>query len=632
MMSDLKWRFPGNGYTEEHGIDTADMETFKKDPIASLARELCQNSIDARRMYDKPVTVHFNSFCIPSVDIPDVDRLRIEIQSCRREWIRHRKISAQLEEMENAICRQDIECLRISDFNTKGLTGVGGIEKKSWYLLTKGSGISDKEGTRGGSKGIGKFATFVASEFNTVFYSTITVENEQGFQGICKLCSTSIEGSDEKTIGTGYYGIDSKNNPLLSSKSLDPSFKRENGEFGTDIYIIGFRKEASWKREIITKVLDSFMAAIVKNELVVKVDDVIIDNLSVESVISSENFILKRLISNIKSQYYLLTNPSVHKEPITIDGYGDALLYIKGFGKEDIDLATNNCVMIRYPYMKIRTYESISSIPCSALCIINDNTLNSVLRDIENPQHTDWELKRVTDTSKRQEIQRIISELRNKILEIAKEYLTSSENAETDIEGASDYLPESGDHSLGEKKAYNKRETTRILPPRKNKIREEVGIKENQDPEAFMPDIGSITEGEGVPKPQGQNESQVGKPTDSDVEGKKAEGENDILLRERLSGIKYRFFVLNKDQGLYAVVFDAPFDEHECELELYLLDDSGITEQLTILEASVNGNALTIQNGKSVLFEMYESKRYKFSLKTNEKELFASEVRIYANR
>ena len=37
------WRFPGNGYTQDQGLDTSDMETFKKDPIVSLARELCQN-------------------------------------------------------------------------------------------------------------------------------------------------------------------------------------------------------------------------------------------------------------------------------------------------------------------------------------------------------------------------------------------------------------------------------------------------------------------------------------------------------------------------------------------------------------------------------------------------------------
>ena len=39
MNEEIKWRFKGNNYTTEFGLDTSDMETFKKDPIASLARE-----------------------------------------------------------------------------------------------------------------------------------------------------------------------------------------------------------------------------------------------------------------------------------------------------------------------------------------------------------------------------------------------------------------------------------------------------------------------------------------------------------------------------------------------------------------------------------------------------------------
>ena len=43
MEEKENWRFKGNNYTYENGLDTADMETFKKDTIASLARESCQN-------------------------------------------------------------------------------------------------------------------------------------------------------------------------------------------------------------------------------------------------------------------------------------------------------------------------------------------------------------------------------------------------------------------------------------------------------------------------------------------------------------------------------------------------------------------------------------------------------------
>ena len=57
------WRFPGNNYLQEQGIDTPDMETFAQDPIASLARESCQNSIDAR-IEGQTARIEFKTFDI----------------------------------------------------------------------------------------------------------------------------------------------------------------------------------------------------------------------------------------------------------------------------------------------------------------------------------------------------------------------------------------------------------------------------------------------------------------------------------------------------------------------------------------------------------------------------------------
>ena len=167
---------------------------------------------------------------------------------------------------------------------------------------------------------------------------------------------------------------------------------------------------------MITKILDSFSAAIIFGTLEVKVDDVLINNETILEVIENQDNILKTSYKNIKSQYILLTDNTVHKREMDIDGLGTATIYLKEFENDEDELATNNCVMIRYPYMKITTLTSISSVPCSALCIIGDNTLNSILRYIENPQHTNWELKRITDTAKRDEVKCIKDDLTNKIL------------------------------------------------------------------------------------------------------------------------------------------------------------------------------------------------------------------------
>ncbi|MDE6656054.1 MAG: hypothetical protein K2J85_03590, partial [Anaeroplasmataceae bacterium] len=219
---DNTWRFPGNGYTQDQGLDTSDMETFKRDPIASLARELCQNSIDARRQNTKgPVRIEFKSFSIKKDEIPQGELIEKQILACKETWETNKKIYEQLEKMSEQIQKNEICCLRISDFNTKGLVGVSGGDNTPWHYMVHGSGLSNKSATSGGSKGIGKFATFVTSHFNTVFYSTVTEEKEKGYQGICKLCSAKQEGTTEKTIGIGYFGSSVKNEPIEGEFNID---------------------------------------------------------------------------------------------------------------------------------------------------------------------------------------------------------------------------------------------------------------------------------------------------------------------------------------------------------------------------------------------------------------------------
>lgn len=138
-----------------------------------------------------------------------------------------------------------IECgsvpfLRISDFNTTGLLGSKDEYNTPWCNLTKSSGASDKAGTSGGSFGIGKFAPFACSEFRTVFYSTLDIENVTAFQGISRITSFRREEDGDITAGVGYYG-NRDNQPVYSQLNLDPNFRREKGQTGTDVYIAGFR-------------------------------------------------------------------------------------------------------------------------------------------------------------------------------------------------------------------------------------------------------------------------------------------------------------------------------------------------------------------------------------------------------
>ena len=632
-MNNKEWRFVGNNYATETGLDTADMETFKKDPISSLAREICQNSIDARASKDK-VIIEFHSFEINKDSIPGRDRIEKEMISCEKyqDKRRNTKDKEQLARMIKEVRRDKIQCLRISDYNTTGLLGVNSRDETPFYLLTKGSGLSNKIGTSGGSKGIGKYASFVASSFNTVFYSTYTTKQEKGYIGICKLCSTNIKGSDEKTQGIGYYGVDEKNNPILEQISIDPNFKRDT--FGTDIYILGFKNEDTWEKEIITKVLDSFLSAIYYDELEVIINDKIVNKQSLSDIVYNDELITNKFQSSIKSQYILLNDPKVYKEKIQISDFGEVYLYLKSFSKEESYLATNECVMIRYPYMKITSIKGISSIPCSAMCIIPNNQLNRILREIENPQHTDWELKRIDDSSKRAEVNGIYRELKSSIINFVQSKLALSENDEIDVEGAGDYLPavDSGS-GLGTNEEITITEQPKVIKKFKNKVKDKIGIYEDSEGLALQPDVGEHEEGEGSPIPEGTNSGSKGEPHDSDEEeGFSGEGNKDIMKIAQLSGMSYRYFVIDKKKGKYVVSFVSLYDEKNCDLEMYHLDESGKKYKTNIINCLINGSKGYVENGIIKRLELKNGVKYRIELDIDLDDYYACEVKLYANR
>lgn len=639
-MCDIKWRFPGNGYTADSGLDTADMETFKKDAISSLARELCQNSIDARREgTNGPVKMVFKSFKIDADLIPGRDELVSQIEACQKTWSTHKKISKQLEEMYNQITMPEIMCLRISDFNTTGLVGISGGDKTPWHYLVHGSGISDKGETSGGSKGIGKFATFVTSHFNTIFYSTRTINNEFGYEGICKLCSAIQPGTDEKTQGIGYYGTSNQNKPVIDDFNLDVSFNRGSDEFGSDIYILGFKNPNGWKKDIISKILDSFMSAIVFDSLEVEIDDVILNKDTLKDVVYNDELINKNIKKSVVSQFLLLTDKEHRLEDIiTIDGYGTAKLYLIEFSGDKEELATNNCVMIRYPYMKIKDLPRISTLPCSAMCIIEDNNLNKILRNIENPQHTNWEFNRIEDEAEKQEVKLVYNELIDNIKRYITDHLASSDNTKTDIEGAGDYIPgidtEIGKDSLEKKKVIHDKP---VIQKKKVKIKT-TNINasvEDENGDGVLLDIGeNAEEGEETLNPSGYNNGKEGsvRPGSNIDLGMPGDKGHILVKRAELRGMSYRFFCINKSEGIYGVSFTSDYSEKEATFELFALDEGGNKYSVKIFECSVNNEKIEIKDNYKIDLVLVHGSKVKIIMKTDQKQLFSGEVKVYAYR
>ena len=641
-MSEQMWRFPDNNYTNENGLDTSDMEMFKKDPVSSLAREICQNSIDAA-YGEKPVRVEFSLFQIPRKSIPGIDALTEQIEACYEYKKDSPKEGPALRELKKSINKDQITCLRVSDFHTTGVVGAKTNERGTpFYNLTKGSGVSDKGGSSGGSKGIGKFASFVVSTTNTVFYSTRANDDSRAYIGISKLRSTPVgDDPDLLTMGIGYYGVDKKNFPILEELQLDSNFSRGDKEYGTDVYIIGFNNFKGWQSDIIAKTLESFMVAVMRGELEVVVDGIIVNQTTVQEIIYNDKFQAERTkteVREIRAQYELLQDDeNVTVQELQIDEKNSVTVYLKQYGQQDEGNATKHCVMVRYPYMKITYINPGAFLPFSALCIIHENELNKKLRAIENPQHTDWEIKRLRDfPEERRVTQKMKKALETAVNEFIKNILRESSGETTDIEGAGEFLP-SQDELGGVNGNAVTNEQVVVKPVAQVKTQTPKTAKAGEAGETYEFSEGELVENgepgkmpKKKPKPKPKpNPDPKPEPKDGNEIGP---GKKPVLKKVPLSGMRYRTVVTNKTDGKYDCIFTSLYDESNCEFSIRLCGEAADKYPIDIIAATIDGVDCTIEEGKIMGMKIEKGKTYKISYSVNSNEMFASEVILNAYR
>lgn len=637
MMADEKWRSPNNDYGPEIGLDNGDVETFKKEPEEALARETGQNSNDAR--YNSSFTrMEYKLFEVDRDEIPGIDELSNKIEACYEYKKELPKEAVSLKRMLEHSRDKKIKCLRVSDFHTSGLEGVlSNNPEKPFYLLTKGSGISYKGSGAGGSKGIGKYAAFVNSSMNTVFYSTYNKDGEHGYIGVSKLRSAPIPDTDGlMTQGIAYFSRNDKKEPILEELLLDPNFCREEGNYGTDIYIIGFNSGDDWKWSIISKLIESFMVAIKEETLIVDVDDVTVSKDKLPELINDPNLKRvcgKRLYRDIQAQYALLYEDDIVKKTIDLRELGKVDVYVKKYDANNSDMATQRCVFVRYPYMKIKMSETLSKLPFSAMCVIGDNAINSLLRDVENPQHTDWEFNRLNDDKplkkKTKDAEKL---LRDEIRKFVTEVMLADSSEETDVLGAGEFLPSIENGEAQVEGNTSKKDIIHITKVRKNKAANPKKEKANEDEDTFKHKPGG-SQGGGVNIPTGGQGGRCGTSHSRRKNGEDGtdNGGKPSLKKVKLGNVKYKNIVVDEKAGRYDFRFTAPNDEADFEIELKMCGDASDKYSLDIISAEVDGNPCRIENGK-VRMSLSKGVTYVVKYTTNRKSMFSSEVIMNAYR
>lgn len=474
-----KFVFSDLGASDKVGVNDVGIGVFKRKPYIGLTKEILQNSTDAPDTSlpeGTPVKVRFELVYIDRDDIPDADRLNSVIHKCY-EYYPDGDDGVKLKVIRDAADKYlgqpgMVPVLKISDYNTTGLCGVLKEKGSKWSGLVRERSATNKSGGSSGAFGVGKFAPFTFSDLRTVFYSTKTVDGETAFQGKALLTTFKENNVLKHNIGLFADTASENYDAVLSDDDIAPSFRRT--ESGTDIFVLGFKKDPDWMEQSAISVIEYFFYSIFKGKLEVEVaegDKVIsITQSNLGEMISFfEQYCEEHLNNDVTFQFtapsywkLLCEEHKVIKERFVYGGkdMGEYELYL--LTGDDVD--EKRVLEMRQAGMKIRE-DSAFRIPMNFTGIFiatgagaksdePDDNISSFLRKCENQAHDDWaadEYKEKKDTARA-----IINKIHTIIHDAVKKEMPDYGKDSVDAFGLSEFLQtDENDDDKKEEQAFS---------------------------------------------------------------------------------------------------------------------------------------------------------------------------------
>jgi hypothetical protein len=423
----MKLVIPSAGGGEEEGLNDPGVELFLGSIEQNLARECAQNAIDAAANPSAAVELTFDLLTVPRSEIPCVDELASVLERCHEFWVQDKRSNEFFSRGAEVIAQPGIQVLHISDRMTTGLTGGDSDRAGRWYGLVRSAGVSNKGEGSGGSFGIGKFATFAASELRTVFYSTQTVGGNVAFQGILRLASHKDDGV-QTTRRTGYVGEAGAGGLCSAIRKSDLIPTRfEKKEPGTDIFIVAYRVNDGWERRLVSSILTNFWPAIHRNVISFRVGGRQISAATLDSDLKEFS-----VETDFDAHIFYRCLIEGQKNETNIPNLGPVSLYLLS---SDEDLP--KCVALtRKTGMIIAQKQFRSRRPFCGYLICESPEGNELLRSLEPPRHDEWNPSRGT-----KQAAKALKDLYDWIRERIKELNPVPTDQALDVPDLARYLP-----------------------------------------------------------------------------------------------------------------------------------------------------------------------------------------------
>lgn len=584
MENNPKWKFPSTNGGNISGLNETGITQFKSIPIQSVTKETLQDSLDAKYSVNKPAVVKFSVFNVSREQIPDVDGLTNIFEKGATYWKNHEESKAFFEVGKEILSKEEIKIMRISDYNTVGLSKINADIKSGstggWLALVRSTGVTEKGPDSSGSFGIGKHAPFAASIVQTILYGSKNIEGEYGFQGVSKIASFKDE-DEEISQGTGYFGIVKDNDfkPIIDSSKVPEVFQRT--EIGTDKFIVGVDIDDTfdWEFEVLKEAISSFMLAILENKLEIHIGNFILNKNSLEEAIKK---IKEREPKNVLIEFYQAITSSEKKYSIskfqTPSGDFEEielhLLACEGFQKK--------VVLYRGTGMQIFIKGHFRTpIEFAGVLSVKGPTLNAILRKMEPPTHDKWDYNLYKDGVKYGK--KLLKDINSWLIKETKELIDLSDVESVELKGLENLLPDISQRESSIIELSKKQTQLKIKSVKKLKQKSLNPTKKGShgdDEKGIIP---------GKPKKDGDK--------DGGHNGGGKSGDN--KRRSRLARIKrIAPYCINEKEGLY-VLRAWPSTDGERTFSLKSNGEDNKTIDIEILNA-------TLKNGDLIAFNKNE--------------------------
>lgn len=628
MNDSIRWRFPNNDGGTIQGFNDSGIATFTGAALYNnLAREICQNSLDAKAADKGHVIVKFSLRSLSKEQFPALSDFDEIIKSCKDYWHTNdgsadTKFDAFIKDAEKTLSADKIKMLVISDYNTTGLPGAKNYTNKKtvWSALTQSSGVTNKtSGSSGGSYGIGKSAPFACSALRTVFYNTYAIDGVSAFQGVSRLVTHHDLETNCDTQGDGYYQNAKTRQPIFLDDKCPIRDEFARTEYGTDVIIAGFKAEENWQEIMEKAIISNFFVAIHEKTLIVEIGEHTINANTLPDMLAKYAEIEKADVSNpkdmqiIKDFYDTLTFPDqIHKT--TMLENEDLWLYIK---KDDSYSKT--IMEMRSTGMKVRIRSKSIMTRFSAIVIARGNELNKLLKSIEPPKHDEWDAEIISDQPNYKLAKKIRSNLVSWTNKMILEDCKVDYQDDIDPAGISQFLPLEledikANNSAQESNNPDNETIIKAMHKRNLKMRSVVTPGVNN--------LGDASDGSGRNKTFGGNaHNPSGNTSSTGTEKVHVPNKKGGNIIESSPKVLYqRSFPVTPSYDIYKTVIELDEANEHVNISARAVGDDGKTEKLIIKEYTLNSIKTVVNDHVVGPLCMQSHVKYELYMKLDIKE------------